>query len=131
MALGASLHVPDANVIAATIQAKPPYLTPIGRCHIGNDAADDNILHRLAVRAAHGRDLLPEQSTSFVHIGFVSTSLTAVFQFPSHCRKVENREQTHSFPYGKGSHFPAKTAPFTHLIALCRNIRDHERTSQT
>jgi hypothetical protein len=84
LTLRTGFHVPYPDVIAAAIQAKPSDFTPIRWGYVCNDASNDNILNRLAVRAAHGRNLLAKESTAFVHFGFIPTSFAAIFQFPCH-----------------------------------------------
>lgn len=76
--------VPDTDLIAATVQAQPPYLASVGRGYISNDAADHKILDRLAVGAAHCGNLLTEKASPFIYISLVSTGFTSVFQFPCH-----------------------------------------------
>jgi len=77
-------HIPYSDVIAATVQAQPTNLASIRWGYVSNDATNYNILDCLAVRAAHGRNLLTEETTPFVHLGFIATGLAAIFQFPSH-----------------------------------------------
>ena len=78
------MPIPDADVVAATIETEPADLAPIRWCHIGDDTSDDNILNGLAVRARHRRDLLTEEASSLVHLSLIPTCGAAIFQFPSH-----------------------------------------------
>lgn len=78
------MHIPDAYLIATALQAQPPYLAPVGWRNIGDDAAHDDVLNRLAVRTRHRRNLLTEQAAPLVHLSLVATGSTAIFQFPSH-----------------------------------------------
>jgi len=84
LTLRAGFHVPYPDMVAAALQAQPPYLTPVGRGDIGYDASHDDILNGLAVRARHGRNLLAEQPAPFIHLSLIAASLTAIFTFPSH-----------------------------------------------
>ena len=70
-AFGTGMLVPDADLVAAAVEAQPTYLTAIGGGNIGDDASDDDVLHRLAVRAVHGYDLLTEESSSLVNLSFI------------------------------------------------------------
>jgi hypothetical protein len=71
-------------MLAAALQTKPADLASIGRCHVCNDTAHHNVLDALAVGTRHGTYLLAEESSAFVHLGFVATLATAIFEFPSH-----------------------------------------------
>ena len=46
--------VPGADVGAATVEAQTPCLAAKGGGDIGDDATNDNVLNRLAVRTTHG-----------------------------------------------------------------------------
>lgn len=72
LAFGTGVLVPDADVVAATVEAQPTYLTAIGGGNIGDDASDDDVLHRLAVRAVHSYDLLTEEASSLVNLSFIT-----------------------------------------------------------
>ena len=84
IAFGTGVTIPNADVVAATVEAEPADLAPIGWCHIGDDASDNNILDGLAVWARHGCDLLTEEATPLVHLSLIPTRIAAIFQFPSH-----------------------------------------------
>jgi hypothetical protein len=71
-------------MIAATLQTEPADLASIGRCHVCNNPTHHDVLDALAVGTRHGTYLLAEESSAFVHLGFVATFLTAIFEFPSH-----------------------------------------------
>jgi hypothetical protein len=81
---GASVQIPDADIVAATVETEPAHLAPVGWGHIGDDASDYNILDGLAVRARHGRDLLTKETTPLVYLSLIPTGIAAIFQFPSH-----------------------------------------------
>ena len=76
--------VPAPDIIAAAVQAQSAHFASVGWGHIGYDAAHHNVLDGLAVGTRHGRNLLPEEPSPLVNLGFVSASLASVFQFPSH-----------------------------------------------
>ena len=84
LALGTGMPIPHSDFIAAALQTEPPHFAPIGRCHIGDNPTHHNVLDGLAVWARHGTDLLTEEPTPFVHLGFIATFPTAIFKFPSH-----------------------------------------------
>jgi len=58
LTLWTGLHVPDTNPVAATLQAQTAHFAPVGRCDIGDDAAHDDVLNRMAVGTRHRHDLL-------------------------------------------------------------------------
>ena len=76
------MHIPNPDVVAAALQAQTANLATVGRGHVGYDATHHDVLDGLAVGARHGGNLLTEQSTTLIHLGFVSAGLTAIFQFP-------------------------------------------------
>lgn len=78
------MPVPNADVVAATVETEPADLAPVGRRHIGDDASDYNILDGLAVWARHGCDLLTEEAAPLVNLSLIPTRGAAIFQFPSH-----------------------------------------------
>ena len=84
LALRASVLIPNPDVIAATLQTQSAHLASVRRSHIGNYATNNNVLDGLAVRACHGRNLLPEEPAPLVHLSLIAALLTAIFQFPSH-----------------------------------------------
>jgi len=84
-------------MIAATLQTEPADLTSVRRCHVGNNPAHHDVLDALAVGTRHGTNLLAEESSAFVHVGFVATQAAAIFEFPSHFF-TENR-----FYWGKNT----------------------------
>ena len=97
LALGTGMPIPHSDFVAAALQTEPPHFAPIGRCHIGNNPTHHDVLDALAVGTRHGTYLLAEESSAFVHLGFVATFLTAIFEFPSHFF-TENR-----FCWGKNT----------------------------
>ena len=84
LALRTGFHIPYPDVIAATVQAQATDLTPVRWGNVGDDTTDHNVLDSLAVRATHRGNLLTEEAAPFVYLSFIPTSLTAIFQFPSH-----------------------------------------------
>ena len=84
LTLGAGLHVPYTDILAAALQTQPTHLASIGRSHVGNDTTHHDVLDGLTVRTEHGRNLLAEQATSLIHLSLVATDLTTIFQFPRH-----------------------------------------------
>jgi hypothetical protein len=84
LTLRTGFHVPYPDVLAAAVQAKPPHLAPIRWGYVGDDAANYNVLNGLAVRTIHWGNLLSKEATPFVHLGFIPTSLAAIFQLPCH-----------------------------------------------
>jgi len=88
----AGMLVPHPDMIAAAVQAEPPYLTPVRRGHIGDDTPHHDVLDRLAIGARHGCDLLAEEPTTFVHLGLIATGCAAIFQFPGHYQTYVNFE---------------------------------------
>lgn len=86
LALGASFLVPDADVVAAAVQAETAYFAPVGRRHISNNTPNYDVLNGLAVRTAHGGNLLAEEAAALVDLSLIATGLTTIFQFPGHWR---------------------------------------------
>ena len=86
LTLWAGLHVPDTNPVAATLQTQTAHFAPVGGCHIGDDAAHDDVLNRMAVGTRHRHDLLTEQATPLIYIGLVTAVCATVFLLPSHER---------------------------------------------
>ena len=84
LTLGAGLHVPYTDVIAATLQTQTSHLASIRWCHVGYDTTHHNVLDGLTVWAGHRRNLLTKQSSSLIHLSLIATGLTAIFQFPCH-----------------------------------------------
>lgn len=78
------MPVPDADVVATTVETEPAHFAPVGWRYIGDDASDYNILDGLAVWARHGRDLLTEEAAPLVNLSLIPTRGAAIFQFPSH-----------------------------------------------
>ena len=78
--------VPDADLVAAAVEAQTAYLAAVGGSHIGDDAADDEVLNCLAVRTAHGGDLLAEEASPLVDLCFIAARCAAIFQFPCHSK---------------------------------------------
>lgn len=75
------MFVPDSDVAAATFQAQSAGFATEGGRHVGDDAADNDVLDGMAVGARHGCNLLIEQSTTFIDFGFVAAFQAAVFEF--------------------------------------------------
>ena len=84
LAFGTGVPIPDADVVAAAVEAEPADLAPVRRCHVGDDAPHHDVLDGLAVRARHGGYLLTEEATPLVHLSLIPTRIAAIFQFPSH-----------------------------------------------
>ena len=78
------MPIPNADVVAATVETESADLAPVGWRHIGDDASDYNVLDRLAVWARHSRDLLTEEAAPLVNLSLIPTCAAAIFQFPSH-----------------------------------------------
>ena len=76
------MPVPYSDMLAAALQTKPADLASVRGRHVGNDTAHHNVLDTLAVGTRHGTYLLAEESSAFVHLGFVATLATAIFEFP-------------------------------------------------
>jgi hypothetical protein len=89
LALGTGLLVPDADVVAAAVQAETAYFAPIGRRYIGNDTPNHDVLNGLAVRTAHGGNLLAEEAAALVDLSLIATDFTTIFQFPGHWRQLK------------------------------------------
>ena len=86
--LGAGFLVPDADVVAAAVQAETANFASVGRRHIGNDTPDHDVLNGLAVRTAHGGNLLAEEAAALVDLSLIATGFTTIFQFPGHWREA-------------------------------------------
>ena len=54
LAFWTGVFVPDADFVAATIEAQTPCLAAIGGGDIADDPTYDDVLNRLAVRTTHG-----------------------------------------------------------------------------
>ena len=80
----AGVLIPRPDSIAAAVQTQASRLAAERRCHIGDDAADDQLLDGLAVGAAHGGDVLPEQSESLIDFGLIAALPALVFLLPRH-----------------------------------------------
>jgi hypothetical protein len=78
------MTIPYSDIITAALQTKPADFASIGGSHVGNDTTNHDVLDALAVGTRHGTDLLSEESSAFVHLGFVATLAAAIFEFPSH-----------------------------------------------
>ncbi len=94
LALGTGAFIPYPDAVATAVQTQASHLTPIRRCHIGDDAANHKVLDRLAVWARHSRNLLSEEPSPFIHLGLIAASTTAIFQFPSHLTLKSNLFQS-------------------------------------
>jgi hypothetical protein len=84
LTLRTGLHIPDTDVIAATLQAQTAHLTSERWSHVCNDTTHHKVLDGVAMIARNGRYLLAKQSTSFIHLSLVATGLAAIFPFPRH-----------------------------------------------
>ena len=82
------MPIPYSDIITAALQTKPADFASIGGSHVGNDTTNHDVLDALAIPARHGTDLLSEESSAFVHLGFVATLAAAIFEFPSHYNKA-------------------------------------------
>ena len=82
--LRTGLHVPNTDIIAATLQAQAAHLASVRWCHVGDDTTNDNVLDGMAIRTKHGCNLLTKQSPSLIHLCLVATDFTAIFAFPGH-----------------------------------------------
>ena len=49
LAFGTGAPIPNADVVAAAVEAESADLAPVGWRHIGNDASDHDVLDGLAV----------------------------------------------------------------------------------
>jgi hypothetical protein len=87
LTLRTGLHIPDADVIAATLQAQTAHLTSKRWGHVCNDTTHHKVLDGMAIIARYGSYLLSEQSASFVHLSLIATGLAAIFPFPGHLIK--------------------------------------------
>ena len=72
LAFGAGVFVPDADIVAAAVKAEAPDITALGGGDIGYDTSHDDVLHRFAVGATHGCDLLTEESSTLVDLSFIT-----------------------------------------------------------
>lgn len=67
-ALRTGLLVPYLDAVAAAEQAKATCLRGEGRSDAANGAANDKVLDGVAVGTRHRRDVLSEQSATFVNV---------------------------------------------------------------
>ena len=72
MTTGTGALVPYLDVGTAAAEAETAYLTAERGGYIGDDTANYNVLYRVAVWAKHRTDLLAEQTTTLVDIGFIT-----------------------------------------------------------
>ena len=114
LTLGTGAFIPYPDAVAATVQAQASHLTPIGRSHIGDDAANHKVLDGLTVWTRHSRDLLSEEPSPFINLSFIAASPTAIFQFPSHLTLKSNLFQ--SFQMAE-QQFPVAVAQM-HTVTL-------------
>ena len=84
LTLRTGLHIPDTDVIAATLQAQTAHLTSERWGYVCNDTTHHKVLDGMAMIARYGRYLLTEQTAPFVHLSLIATGLTAIFPFPCH-----------------------------------------------
>jgi hypothetical protein len=84
LTLRTGLLIPYPDIVAAALKAQSSHLAPIGWGHISNDTTHHDILDGMAVGTRHGCYLLTEQSAPLIHLSLISTSLAAIFPFPSH-----------------------------------------------
>ena len=82
MTTGTGALVPYLDVGTAAAETEPTYLTAERGGYIGDDAAYYDVLYRVAVWAIHRTDLLAEQTTTLVDIGFITARGTTVFLLP-------------------------------------------------
>ena len=94
LAFWTGVLVPEADVIATTLQTETADLAAIGRGDIGDDTANDEILNGLAVGAGYGDNLLTEQSTAVIYLCLVAAGLTTIFLFPSHLKLSAQQRPT-------------------------------------
>ena len=80
----AGVLIPWPDSVAAAVQTQSSSLAAERRCHICNDATDDQLLNGFAVGAAHGCDVLSEQPVSLVDFGLIAALLALIFFLPRH-----------------------------------------------
>jgi hypothetical protein len=78
------MHIPQSDVIAAAMQAKPPDIATKRRSHIAYNSAHHDIPYALAVRTRHGMNLLSEQSASLIGLSLISARRATIFLLPRH-----------------------------------------------
>lgn len=83
-AFGAGAAVPDAEVLAHAMRTEAAVFAAETRDEIGDDAANGEILHALAIATHDLRDSLAKESRTFVHLTFIGALCAAVCLFPSH-----------------------------------------------
>ena len=103
LTLRAGLHVPNTDIIAATLQAQTAHLASVRRSHVSNDATHHDVLDGLAVRAEHRRNLLTEQPSSLIHLSLIATGLASIFPLPGHSTKqlLPNPQHGYSTNYAE------------------------------
>ena len=84
LTLRTGLLIPYPDIVAAALKTQSSYLTSIRWGYIGNDTTHHDIPDGMAVGTRHGSYLLAEQSAPLIHLRLISTSLAAIFPFPSH-----------------------------------------------
>ena len=94
LAFGTGALIPYPDAVAAAVQTQASHLTPIRWSHIGDDAANHKVLDGLTVWTRHCRNLLSEEPTPFIHLGFIAASTATIFQFPSHLTLNSNLSQS-------------------------------------
>jgi len=78
------VHIPQSDVIIATLGTESAYLAAERRGDISNDATDNDILDVVAFRAIHGTYLLTEVPPALIYFCSISTITTTIYMFPSH-----------------------------------------------
>ena len=76
--------VPKGDAVASAMQAQTADAAAERGGDIANDATDNKVLNALAVGTTDGDDLLSEESTAFIIVGFVATLGAAVGFLPRH-----------------------------------------------
>ena len=66
------MFVPETDVVATAVKAQASDFAAVGGSDIGDDASNNDVLYRLAVGAAHGGNLLTEESSPFVDLSFIT-----------------------------------------------------------
>ena len=84
LAAGTGVMVPKGDAVASAMQAQTADAAAERGCDIANDATDNKVLNALAVGTTDGDDLLSEESTAFIIVGFVATLGAAVGFLPRH-----------------------------------------------
>jgi hypothetical protein len=62
--------------------------------HVADDSPYDEILDGVAVGTEHGRDVLAEETVTFVHVGFIAALPAMILFLLCHAAKVTKRNET-------------------------------------